>query len=40
MIESCRKQGRALPWVACGALMVLLGLGAVGCEKHAPTVVG
>ncbi|MGA7522151.1 MAG: aryl-sulfate sulfotransferase [Acidobacteriaceae bacterium] len=40
MIESCRKQGGALPWMICGALTMLLGLAVVGCKKQAPTVIG
>jgi len=40
MSESRWKQGRALPWVRCGALIALLSLAVAGCRKQAPTVVG
>jgi arylsulfate sulfotransferase len=40
MTESCRKRWGALPCVVWSALVVLVGMGTVGCEKPAPTVVG
>lgn len=40
MMRNCRKQPDALSFAVSGALMVMVGLGLMGCEKRAPTVIG